>query len=103
MSAPFPRPATGRPMSAAERLRLAHLAAGHPVPPNLAPPKLDPLRRRVHTVEEVAGIMRVSKMTVYRLFHEGAFPGAHRVGKTSIRIPESGVRAYLKSVEDEAS
>ncbi|WP_228395044.1 helix-turn-helix domain-containing protein [Modestobacter roseus] len=45
------------------------------------------------TVAEVAGIMRVSKMTVYRLVHGGEL-AAVRVGR-SFRVPEPAVRAYL--------
>lgn len=46
------------------------------------------------TVAEVAAIMRVSKMTVYRLVHSGELP-AVRVGR-SFRVPEDAVHAYLK-------
>ena len=45
------------------------------------------------TVTEVAGIMRVSKMTVYRLVHNGEL-AAVRVGR-SFRVPEPAVRDYL--------
>jgi excisionase family DNA binding protein len=45
------------------------------------------------TVAEVAAIMRVSKMTVYRLVHGGEM-SAVRVGR-SFRVPEPAVRAYL--------
>jgi len=41
---------------------------------------------RFLTVAEVASIMRVSKMTVYRLVHGGELP-AVRVGRT-FRVPE---------------
>ena len=47
------------------------------------------------TVAEVAAIMRVSKMTVYRLVHAGELP-AVRVGK-SFRVPEQAVHEYLRS------
>jgi excisionase family DNA binding protein len=47
------------------------------------------------TVAEVAEIMRVSKMTVYRLVHSGELP-AVRVGK-SFRVPEQAVHEYLAS------
>ena len=50
---------------------------------------------RFLTVAEVAGIMRVSKMTVYRMVHSGELP-AVRVGR-SFRVPEDAVHAYLKS------
>lgn len=46
------------------------------------------------TVAEVAALMRVSKMTVYRLVHAGELP-AVRVGK-SFRVPEKAVHAYLQ-------
>lgn len=46
------------------------------------------------TVAEVARIMRVSKMTVYRLVHAGELPAA-RVGR-SFRVAESDVHHYLE-------
>jgi excisionase family DNA binding protein len=45
------------------------------------------------TVAEVASVMRVSKMTVYRLVHAGTLP-AVRVGR-SFRVPEQAVHEYL--------
>lgn len=45
------------------------------------------------TVAEVAAMMRVSKMTVYRLVHAGELP-AVRVGR-SFRVPEKAVHGYL--------
>ena len=51
---------------------------------------------RFLTVAEVAAIMRVSKMTVYRLVHGGELP-AVRVGR-SFRVPEQAVHDYLRSV-----
>jgi excisionase family DNA binding protein len=45
------------------------------------------------TVTEVAAIMRVSKMTVYRLVHGGELT-AVRVGR-SFRVPQPAVRDYL--------
>ena len=45
---------------------------------------------RFLTVAEVAEIMRVSKMTVYRLVQSGELP-AVRFGR-SYRVPESAVR-----------
>ncbi|SOE12136.1 DNA binding domain-containing protein, excisionase family [Streptomyces sp. 2323.1] len=47
------------------------------------------------TVTEVATVMRVSRMTVYRLVHSGALP-AIRVGR-SFRMPEQAVHDYLKA------
>ena len=49
---------------------------------------------RFLTVAEVATVMRVSKMTVYRLVHSGELP-AVRVGR-SFRVPENDVHAYLQ-------
>jgi excisionase family DNA binding protein len=46
------------------------------------------------TVAEVAALMRVSKMTVYRLVHSGDL-AAVRVGR-SLRVPEQAVHAYLR-------
>jgi len=50
---------------------------------------------RFLTVAEVATIMRVSKMTVYRMVHAGELP-AIRVGR-SFRVPEDEVHTYLRS------
>jgi excisionase family DNA binding protein len=49
---------------------------------------------RFLTVAEVASVMRVSKMTVYRLVHNGDLP-AVRVGR-SFRVPEQAVHDYLR-------
>ena len=49
---------------------------------------------RFLTVAEVASMMRVSKMTVYRLVHSGEMP-AVRVGR-SFRVPEKAVDDYLR-------
>ena len=57
-----------------------------PEPPGLA-------QVQFLTVAEVATMMRVSKMTVYRLVHNGELP-AVRVGK-SFRVPEQAVHDYL--------
>ena len=49
---------------------------------------------RFLTVAEVAAVMRVSKMTVYRLVHSGELT-AVRVGR-SFRVPEHAVHDYLR-------
>jgi excisionase family DNA binding protein len=49
---------------------------------------------RFLTVAEVAALMRVSKMTVYRLVHSGELP-AVRVGR-SFRVREDAVNEYLR-------
>ena len=52
-----------------------------------------PGRTRFLTVLEVAEVMRVSKMTVYRLLHSGELPGV-RVGR-SFRVPQDALDHYL--------
>ena len=47
------------------------------------------------TIAEVASVMRVSKMTVYRLVHGGELP-AVRVGR-SFRVSEEDVNEYLRN------
>lgn len=49
---------------------------------------------RFLTVAEVATMMRVSKMTVYRLVHSGELP-ALRVGR-SFRVTDDDVQEYLR-------
>lgn len=49
---------------------------------------------RFLTVSEVATLMRVSKMTVYRLVHSGELP-AIRVGR-SFRVSERAVHEYVR-------
>ena len=51
-------------------------------------------RPKLLTVEEVAEVLRVSKMTVYRLAEKGELPSV-RVGR-SIRIVEDGLDMYLR-------
>ena len=72
----------------------ADKAAGiRPVDPALADVKF-------LTVAEVAAVMRVSKMTVYRMVHAGELP-AVRVGR-SFRVPEKAVHDYLRDAFIEA-
>ncbi len=59
-----------------------------------------PARARFLTVAEVADLMRVSTMTVYRLIKAGDLR-AVRVGK-SYRIREDDVDAYLSGRYTEA-
>jgi len=47
------------------------------------------------TVAEVASMMRVSKMTVYRLVHSGELP-AVRVGR-SFRVREDDAHDYIQN------
>lgn len=53
------------------------------------------------TVAEVAELMRVSKMTVYRLVHSGDLT-AVRVGR-SFRVPEHAVHTYLREAFQETA
>ena len=55
---------------------------------------------RFLTVAEVAAIMRVSKMTVYRLVHSTELTSV-RVGR-SFRVPEHAVHDYLRGAFTEA-
>lgn len=52
------------------------------------------------TVSEVAQVLRVSKMTVYRLIRQGDVP-AVRIGR-GFRIREDDVHRYLDSRYTEA-
>ncbi|HEX5615969.1 MAG TPA: helix-turn-helix domain-containing protein [Acidimicrobiia bacterium] len=52
-------------------------------------------KARFLTVQEVADLMRVSSMTVYRLIKSGELP-AVRVGR-SFRVSELDVDGYLQS------
>ncbi len=55
---------------------------------------------RFLTIAEVATVMRVSKMTVYRLVHSGELT-AVRIGR-SFRVPEQAVHDYLRAAFIEA-
>lgn len=52
-------------------------------------------RARFLTVAEVAELLRVSTMTVYRLIKSGELPAA-RIGK-SYRVREDDIDAYLEA------
>jgi excisionase family DNA binding protein len=85
------RPLAARPSSA----RPMGMRPGTAQPMTAGPEMQRPAPRAVSflTVTEVASIMRVSKMTVYRLVHAGEL-AAVRVGR-SFRVPEPAVRDYL--------
>jgi excisionase family DNA binding protein len=55
---------------------------------------------RLLTVNEVADLLRVSRMTVYRLIKDGAMP-AFRVGR-GYRLREEDVHTYLTDRYTEA-
>ena len=59
-----------------------------------------PERARFVTVAEVASLLRVSNMTVYRLIQAGSLP-AVRVGR-SYRLREDDVDRYLAGQYTEA-
>ncbi|HST65499.1 MAG TPA: helix-turn-helix domain-containing protein [Mycobacteriales bacterium] len=64
------------------------------------PPDAPLSQVRFLTVAEVAALMRVSKMTVYRLVHSGEL-AAVQVGR-SYRVPEKAVHDYLRDAYIEA-
>jgi excisionase family DNA binding protein len=81
--------------------------AANAVPAQLADARSERIGRteqlsevRFLTVAEVATVMRVSKMTVYRIVHAGELP-AVRVGR-SFRVPEKAVHEYLQAAFIEA-
>ncbi|WP_232797194.1 helix-turn-helix domain-containing protein [Blastococcus atacamensis] len=92
---PAPRPAmnAGYP---APRLPVAAPMAQRPAGERPSPRPVSFL-----TVAEVAAIMRVSKMTVYRLVHGGEM-AAVRVGR-SFRVPETAVREYLSEARTDVA
>jgi excisionase family DNA binding protein len=87
---PYSRPAVPAVGPMAQRPPAPRAATAQPAAPRPAgqrPPMT------FLTVAEVAAIMRVSKMTVYRLVHGGEL-AAVRVGR-SFRVPQPAVRDYL--------
>ena len=70
-----------------EQKESVHTMAGNPVQGDISDSKF-------LTVAEVASMMRVSKMTVYRLVHSGELP-AVRVGR-SFRVREDDANEYLQ-------
>jgi excisionase family DNA binding protein len=88
------RPVTQHPMAQRPQHPMSMRPAAQPTA--LRPATERPAPRAAVTfltVAEVAAIMRVSKMTVYRLVHGGEM-AAVRVGR-SFRVPEPAVREYL--------
>ena len=90
---PGPRPMGHRPMASAVA---RPIPAAHPAAMPVGRPAVPAPRAAVTflTVAEVAAMMRVSKMTVYRLVHAGEL-AAVRVGR-SFRVPERAVQDYLR-------
>jgi excisionase family DNA binding protein len=83
----------GRPMAAT---MARPVPAAHPAAMPVGRQSVPAPRQAVTflTVAEVAAMMRVSKMTVYRLVHAGEL-SAVRVGR-SFRVPERAVQDYLR-------
>ena len=75
--------------------RLTVLEGGNRAPAKSASAPARVANERFLTVAEVASIMSVSKMTVYRLVHSGELE-AFRVGR-SFRVPEKAVNEYMRS------
>lgn len=71
------------------------MTAPRPLPrPGQRPPMPAP---KLLTVAEVAGVMRVSGMTVYRLIRRQELRSV-RIGR-SLRVPERAVHDYLRDAE----
>jgi excisionase family DNA binding protein len=62
-----------------------------------ARPWQHPDRDQMMTVDEVAPVLRVSRMTVYRMIHSGVLP-AYQIGR-SFRVTRKALREYLLSAE----
>ena len=91
---PYTRPAVPGAGSTAQRPMPGYQQTAQPMAPRPTMERPAPRTAvRFLTVVEVAAIMRVSKMTVYRLVHGGEL-AAVRVGR-SFRVPEGAVRDYL--------
>ncbi|WP_456948164.1 excisionase family DNA-binding protein [Geodermatophilus sp. SYSU D00697] len=100
-----PAPAHVRPQPGLAPMGQRPMAA-RPAGPSAAPrPAMERPAPRAAvsflTVAEVAAIMRVSKMTVYRLVHGGEL-SAVRVGR-SFRVPEPAVREYLSDARTDVA
>jgi excisionase family DNA binding protein len=111
-----PAPVAYAPRPSARPASFGTQPAARPVPAGFRPqprpgqlvqrplgvqPAPRPAPVRFLTVAEVAGIMRVSKMTVYRLVHTGEL-AAVRVGR-SFRVPEAAVRDYLSDARTDVA
>jgi excisionase family DNA binding protein len=84
------------PMGERDRRELAEQHRDDVVPDSgvaIKPRRLGPIDYDFLTVNEVAALLRVSKMTVYRLVHDKELP-AIKVGG-SIRVARADVAAYV--------
>src|SRR4051794_24959614 len=91
MTRTFSAPPQGQVLTAGARA-LERIGANEMTGPAQTEERLAEVR--FLTVAEVAALMRVSKMTVYRLVHGGDLT-AVRVGR-SFRVPEHAVHEYLR-------
>ena len=69
--------------------------AENQTPNGVTPIGATPSGVRFSTVAEVAALLRVSKMSVYRLIHSGELESV-RFGR-SFRVPEQAVQTYLRN------
>lgn len=88
-TSPYPHPRASRGSSAVSREREEKVRCAM-----TAGDSGDITGAKFLTIAEVAQVMRVSKMTVYRLVHNGELP-AVRVGR-SFRVTEEDVNEYLR-------
>lgn len=92
-----PRPGTyGQQVYGPPSSRPRPFPATHHVPRPLPPAPARPAVTFL-TAAEIAAALRVSKMTVYRLIHEGALASI-RVGR-SFRVPQRSFDEYMRDVE----
>ncbi len=98
---PYARPAAPGALPMTQRPMAVRPAMPHPtaVRPQLERPA--PRQVTFLTVAEVAAIMRVSKMTVYRLVHGGEMAAVR--GGRSFRVPEPAVREYLSGARTDVA
>lgn len=68
----------------------------HTTPPDAPPPV------HYYTVLEIALKLRVTRMTVYRMIHDGRLV-AHLVGRRSYRIPATEYDRYQRELDAEAT
>ena len=54
----------------------------------------------VLTADEVAGILRVDRKTVYAMHHDGRLPGGRKIGQRLIRFSRDRVMAWLNDDDD---
>lgn len=88
------------PPPSASILAQRRAAAGRPMPLPPLPPKPRIQPPTMLTVAEAAAILRVSKMTVYRMIHRNDIP-AQKVGQRSFRVREDVVLDYIGALPEE--